>query len=1100
MSVTPQAGEVRTGDPITISWKAAPGLDLACRTPLYLVLTTPMRTRFEGEKFLAIPPKAEAPYGIQYRAERTRVFVPLHLGPRQYEGEALIKVYEAGPLSLDWALVEVPKLGDDPQTRKDFAVGRERATAAAALGPQVTVIGGNPAIVVRDQFATETPKRVIHSNSGEFNLQVFESFYRVLDAKTGELLQERTGWDPNFSPTSRFLGAYSAGAGFEIIDLYSGRVATSNDILHRERGFRGNVHMAAWSRGDAVFALSIQGWGGIEVQQSLVDGSQRSFPDTSCHHCRGIGSALRISSEAGIASFQGQQIGWASLLDRAIGTAAATKQSFTQFPRQSWETNGAEQPTQQQQKILERRVELAQQLASTMVADLARNSFFKPDDFLTGFDTDKAAEHVEGNWQFPDAMRLSHLCLEGNDGKCVGRLVDFQQALTDPEDEQVRLLKMRITHNELAALNASDSGMQQADARLITVRGAGQRAGRRGSETLASSSTVWDRLAQLLLNVKDGAALQPISQGDDAKSATQEGDNVIAPIVRAISKASAVFRASNKKDYIDLEDISVDAYYGLKNEAKLIDPRTIRQLASWRVGDQSYWLIHSFFDNGASSRNWLFLLHGTKDRPSTLVDLTHRLRYRVGRNPSGLDDHGQIEMTEEYATTVGFGGWPSSFDRVSVAFDRYLIATGVWTIDARRWVLIYDLQTNQIRFFNRDVAEAATVAQLAITNDGRTLLQTNSNGHLFFYDVASEKLVLRGFEIDDELVVYDPRGYYVASPEGAQFVYLKFPGLPGYNSFQQFAGTLNRPDLVKAVLGGKVETPDPLLTAPPKLGLEVDIAGTGAGRSTKLALTAASSVGLDKVRVFIDGRLEGEHPVTGGVGTREVTVSTSARSALGHGGRRRHEGLPECAPGSEPRGRRPCNHQPAFCHRGRDRSLRRQGQYSTAGGCEGGCAEFREQFDGIEGRRLRQRRGGLVSRCGGIARKPAGQDPRGRGESRRPRYHHVVCGRTWLPRRIDGSVLPRYAREPHRQSAGNLDRLGGDCNGARRRQGARHRLPGRLPFGCSRRRWHERRRGLDPPERKDVYHRDCRRQGAPGKSGIRQRRGLYDGTRQGIHR
>ena len=777
MSVTPQAGEVRTGDPITISWKAAPGLDLACRTPLYLVLTTPMRTRFEGEKFLAIPPKAEAPYGIQYRADRTRVFVPLHLGPRQYEGEALIKVYEAGPLSLDWALVEVPQLGDDPQTRKDFAVGRERATAAAALGPQVTVIGGNPAIVVRDQFCDRDAEAGHPLQFGRVQSAGVRKFLPRARRKDWRVAAGAHGLGPQLladEPLSRRLLGW---CGFEIIDLYSGRVVTSNDILHRERGFRGNVHMAAWSPGDAIFALSIQGWGGIEVQQSLVDGSQRSFPDTSCHHCRGIGSALRVSSEAGIVSFQGQQIGWASLLDRAIGTAAATKQSFARFPRQSWETNGTDQPTQQQQKILEQRVELAQQLAATMVAGLARNSFFKPDDFLTGFDTDKATEHVESNWQFPDAMRLSHLCLEGNDGKCVGRLVDFQQALTDPEDEQVRLLKMRIAHNELAALNASDSGTQQADARLITVRSAGQRAGRRGSETLASSSTVWDRLAQLLLNVKDGTALQPISQGDDAKSATQEGDNVTAPIVRAISKASAVFRASNKKDYIDLEDISVDAYYGLKNEAKLIDPRTIRQLANWRVGDQSYWLIRSFFDYGASSRNWLFLLHGTKDRPSTLVDLTHRLRYRVGRNPSGLDDHGQIEMTEEYATTVGFGGWPSSFDKVSVAFDRYLIASGVWTIDARRWVLIYDLQTNQIRFFNRDVPEAATVAQLAITNDGRTLLQTNSNGHLYFYDVASEKLVLRGFEIDDELVVYDPRGYYVASPEGAQFVYLKFPGL-----------------------------------------------------------------------------------------------------------------------------------------------------------------------------------------------------------------------------------------------------------------------------------------------------------------------------------
>ena len=80
-------------------------------------------------------------------------------------------------------------------------------------------------------------------------------------------------------------------------------------------------------------------------------------------------------------------------------------------------------------------------------------------------------------------------------------------------------------------------------------------------------------------------------------------------------------------------------------------------------------------------------------------------------------------------------------------------------------------------------------------------MQVNSNGHLYFCtDVGSEKLLLRGVDIDDELVVYGAHGYYAASPEGAHFVFLKFPGLPGYNSFHQFARTLHRPDLIRAVL------------------------------------------------------------------------------------------------------------------------------------------------------------------------------------------------------------------------------------------------------------------------------------------------------------
>jgi hypothetical protein len=878
VGVKESATSVRTGDPITIEWKVAPGFDLACRTPLYLVLTTPMRTRFEGEKFLAIPPGPEGPFGITYGQDRTRVFIPLHLGPRQQQGELVVKVFEAGPFVFDWAAIEVPKLTRDPQTRMDLAVGRERVTTPVALGSEMTVVGGRPAIVVRDQFSIETPKEIVRSNSGEFELQVFDSFYRVLDAKTGELLQERAGWDPNFSPGSRFLGAYSAGLGLEIIDLYSGTVVTSNDILHRERGFRGNVHMVAWSPGDIILALSIQGYGGIEVQQTLVDGSQRSFPDTSCHHCRGIGSALRVDNETGIVSFQGQETGWASLFDRTVGTAAAKAYALKQVPERADEEqrrmdllrraeplDAAHLPWVQRESVM-------QAASARMLASLAQAGFFRPKDAVPDSDHDKAAEPVEQNWRFPDPMQVSHLCLELTDGKCVGRLADWQDVLADPEDENARLAKTRVMHKRLASsipASVGARGGERADARLIGMRG--ERNGQRGRE----ADTLWSRLAQLLSEGKADATLSPISRGVSAADETKGNEGVLAAIVRAIPKARAALRASSKGDFVEPDDVAGDTYYGLKNEAKLIDPRLIRQVATWRVGDQSYWLIHAFFDNGASSRNWLFLLHGSKNGASQLVDLTHRLRYRVGRTPSGLDQHGKIEITEEFATTMGFGGWPASFDRVSVAFNRYLIASGLWTIDWRRWVLVYDLATNQIRFFNRDVPEAATFAESAVTEDGHTLVQINSNGHLFFYDVGSEKLLLRGFDIDDELVIYDPQGYYAASTEGAHFVFLKFPGLPGYNSFHQFASTLHRPDLIRAVLGNKVDTPDPKLTPPPKVGLDVNVSGAASSRAAKLNVTAESAVGLQKMQVFVDGRLSGEYPMTGGSATMAATVPLS---------------------------------------------------------------------------------------------------------------------------------------------------------------------------------------------------------------------------------
>jgi hypothetical protein len=55
-----------------------------------------------------------------------------------------------------------------------------------------------------------------------------------------------------------------------------------------------------------------------------------------------------------------------------------------------------------------------------------------------------------------------------------------------------------------------------------------------------------------------------------------------------------------------------------------------------------------------------------------------------------------------------------------------------------------------------------------------------------------------------------------SSAAPAQFVLLKFPGLPGYLSFEQLANTLRRPDIVAAILTGEAQAAPPSLSPPPR--------------------------------------------------------------------------------------------------------------------------------------------------------------------------------------------------------------------------------------------------------------------------------------------
>jgi hypothetical protein len=154
----------------------------------------------------------------------------------------------------------------------------------------------------------------------------------VYDTSSGELVLERTGRNPNFSPSSRFLGAFADGPGFEIVDLYSGTVIFTSAALSKSANYEGTAHVAAWSRNDAFVTLSFWGYGGIHVQQSLVDGSGAGDGSPSCHACQGIGVQVFVNYETGMVAWSGQQKGWAALYDPRMGSKQAQALAEKQIP------------------------------------------------------------------------------------------------------------------------------------------------------------------------------------------------------------------------------------------------------------------------------------------------------------------------------------------------------------------------------------------------------------------------------------------------------------------------------------------------------------------------------------------------------------------------------------------------------------------------------------------------------------------------------------------------------------------------------------------------------------------------------------------------
>ena len=155
---------------------------------------------------------------------------------------------------------------------------------------------------------------------------------------------------------------------------------------------------------------------------------------------------------------------------------------------------------------------------------------------------------------------------------------------------------------------------------------------------------------------------------------------------------------------------------------------------------------------------------------------------------------------------------------------------------------------------------------------GRHFVQLNRDGQFFLHEIATGRMALSGRYVDGEIILYTPEGYYWSSYEGAHFVQLRFPGLPGLYSFQQFAAVLTVPSSSRPGSRARAPPTPPRLVPPPVVEARLLQAASADGGGRRVAVQARSGDGLARLRLYEDGRLIADKGVSGQAFDGEIAV------------------------------------------------------------------------------------------------------------------------------------------------------------------------------------------------------------------------------------
>ena len=829
------------GEPLHISWQAKTRTPV--NVPVYIAIAIPGEVRFaiaalppapkpaddaEPDReprlpgFLALTPEARGPSGLGFGAGKTRALVPLH-----HPGVKLSGSFEVWNLAAGDNVVEATVVA---------RTGCGERSVSRNFGRTITLAPGAPAIVVQDPYDIEQPKQVIVSNSARYRVNIFDGRYRVFDLKTGAKLVDRAGRDVNFSPTSRFLVAKAGTAGaqgsgsYEVIDLTSGTV-----VATLGGSFIGFVD-------DDSYVIDGQGsWGALAVRSTLISRQASTMaqapgevPDDflslrhpgSCHACTSwTDDNVVLDTDHGILIYS---------------SASGFEASAAVYELASGAKLCCEAATQ----------------VSAFISKTYAPGFVAP---LKG-------------WGARTPIRFSHV-----DDPLKNTLVTDPNFKTEAKDfpnqdwyKVAMVLKRQlVTHSgqepkvsRIEVASATAASVVRGDWRTHAARVA------RGTDEPAK--TAGSELAQIGLVVAAPLAREQIPFSNSGNSPDKGSNYWNIPreqkrVDSLIAKRTVEIERRLGADVASLRPRL--GHYTADGAAERLEPRlpeaidrgklyldeTLEGLWRWQVKGRPVWLLQLWATegNGGVGQGRIVLATASTEgtaRDGRIIDLSKPL---------------ETFWAGEYGATQH-----ESRVKPQIYLDRYLVMASV----AAKSIAVYDLDAGKVvRIFN-DVAQADLIADIVLSGDGRHVVQENTDGQFFVHEIATGRTPLSGRVVDDEIIAYTPEGYYWSSYEGAHFVQLKFPGLPGVFPFQQFAGVLDRPDIIKAQLAPQaVPAAAPQLAPPPTLDLS--LASPASGDGINLRILARGTAPLAHLRIYADGQpLRDITLTTGLVAAQDVVV------------------------------------------------------------------------------------------------------------------------------------------------------------------------------------------------------------------------------------
>ncbi|MEQ1710412.1 MAG: caspase family protein [Hyphomicrobium sp.] len=808
--------KVAAGDPVELSWSLATPLQATCNTPLFLVLSVPPDVRFAGDGFLALMPGAAAPFGIAHDIDQVRVFVPLHDSLSERRGKLILKPYVEGPWKIRAALIEVPTWSSESRSVADLAGNKAVIATIENSELSFAVRPSRPQIVVQDQFTLETPSRTIQSVNGRYTLQEFSNYYRALDRQSGELIVQRVGTDPEFSPTDRFVAALLEDKhSIEIVDLVS--QTTFGGFRSEEIGSyigRG-VLPIAWGLGDSlVLTGPIKGDG--QVYNSLVDRKPTAVALLGSKHSTIKTAAIRADLESMGVAFREHYIDdqaeakWASLVNPSATSprfASPMHAPLTTGEGYSWQlggdikfTNVPDAPTDLSERLREE-----EQIAFTTEeakADSIRQV------------REQHARDLR-DYEYVDAHRVRHA--RPDESRPVATVV-----------AAARLSQVRAAvHN---ANPVSNDVFGQFAERLSRLSGLSLK------KPLPRSHVRGPLFKEQYVVPLDG------DTSPDAELADALTEHVRSRAYQqALAKMFVEIGETNPGKRSNLSDVPADfacQYYTPEGSfGTFVSPRRIMGRTGWPNGPDRYWLIQQDCWGGSGWRS---------------VQLGF-LTKRAGSTPKFVSLTGdRQDHVEQYGLNSAklARGWITDDEVLIVAMPN-------------RTTIMHDIKSGKRLAMLRDVEGTEFAADIRLTSDRSRLVMMTEGGRIGIFNVKSGTRVLGGYFIDDELILHNDDGYYLSTPEGAHFVHVRFPGSRGYSTVNQFARTLDRPEAIRDILRGKPSPPRPDLTPPPRLEMTASPSQSDAARSAKIKFKASSEVGLSRLKVFVDGRMVRELEATG---------------------------------------------------------------------------------------------------------------------------------------------------------------------------------------------------------------------------------------------